>query len=134
MVGTSCAAPCAFPITHTHEGAGSFTRTGLHEAGSERRITSRKGEGATMKPEIEATTDFVFKRLFGDEKDTELTIDVLNAVIDAPSPGKRVRSLTLRSPVDEREHSQDKLAVYDIRLSDQGARQYLLEMQRQGLW
>src|SRR5262249_10296197 len=48
--------------------------------------------------------------------------------------GKRVRELRLHSPVEEREFSQDKLTVYDLRLSDQGARQYLLEMQRLGLW
>src|SRR4051794_33251461 len=87
-----------------------------------------------MKPGIEATTDFVFKQLFADEKDSELAIDLINAVVEAPTAQKRARSLTLQNPVEEKEHSQDKQTVYDIRYADQAVRQYLLEMQRQGLW
>src|SRR5690242_7494041 len=90
--------------------------------------------GGTMKPEIDPTTDFVFKRLFGDEKDNELGIDMLNAVIDPPELGNRVRELALLTPMSERKFSSDKQSVYDLRMSDQAVRCFLVEMQRQGHW
>jgi len=92
------------------------------------------GRIATMKPEIDPTTDFAFKRLFGDEQDDELRRDLLNAVIDTPELGTQARELRLQSPMVEREFAEDKQSIYDLRMLDQGERCYLLEMQRRGYW
>src|SRR5262245_18015058 len=89
--------------------------------------------GGAVKGEMDPTIAFVFKRVYGRDVNLELGSTPLHAGID-PLPGRRVRELALRSPFREKEFTQDKLSVFDIRGRDQANRDFLLEMQRKAPW
>lgn len=81
-----------------------------------------------MRIEIDPKVDYAFKRLFGDEAHSALLIHLLNAVLQPP-PGRRVREIHLLNPFNEKEYLTDKLSVVDLKVRDQGGRQFLVEMQ-----
>jgi predicted transposase/invertase (TIGR01784 family) len=63
-----------------------------------------------MNPKI----DFVFKLLFGNEKDTSFLISFLNATLDLE--GERViKSVIIKSPVNDRQTEDDKLSIMDVK-------------------
>lgn len=63
-----------------------------------------------MNPKI----DFVFKLLFGNEKDTSFLISFLNASLDLT--GRRtIKSVIIKSPVNDRQTEEDKLSIMDVK-------------------
>ncbi|HPJ80952.1 MAG TPA: Rpn family recombination-promoting nuclease/putative transposase [Thermotogota bacterium] len=63
-----------------------------------------------MDPKI----DFVFKLLFGNEKDTSFLISFLNASL-ALSGEKTIKSVLIKSPVNDRQTEEDKLSIMDVK-------------------
>ncbi len=78
---------------------------------------------------IDPKVDYVFKRLFGDEDNALLLVDLLNAVLRFPA-GRMVSGVTLLNPFMARDFAEGKVSVLDIRARDDPGRQFLLEMQR----
>jgi predicted transposase/invertase (TIGR01784 family) len=63
-----------------------------------------------MNPKI----DFVFKLLFGNEKDTSFLISFLNATLDL-SGDKTIKSVLIKNPVNDRQTEDDKLSIMDVK-------------------
>jgi len=63
-----------------------------------------------MNPKI----DFVFKLLFGNEKDTSFLISFLNAALDL-SGEKAIKSVIIKNPVNDRQTEDDKLSIMDVK-------------------
>lgn len=81
-----------------------------------------------MASGIDPKVDYVFKRLFGDEDNALLLVDLLNAVLRFPA-GKVVRGVTLLNPFVARDY-EAKSSIFDVRARDDPGRQFLLEMQQ----
>lgn len=86
-----------------------------------------------MQPDIDATNDFAFKRLFADEAKPRLCKALLNAIL-AKCESQPIFELAIHTPVKEREFAQDKLTQFDVRVRDSGNRDFLMEIQRLVPW
>jgi predicted transposase/invertase (TIGR01784 family) len=82
-----------------------------------------------MRPDVDPTVDYVFKRLCGDEDTAPIAVDILNAALDLPA-GKPVSGLLLLNPFVAKHDAEGKVSILDVRARDDPGRQYLLEMQR----
>lgn len=80
---------------------------------------------------IDPKVDYAFKRVFGHEKNKDLLIHLLNAVLDPP-PGEAVTEVELINPFSPKDAPDDKQTILDIRAKDQGGRQFNVEMQMMG--
>jgi hypothetical protein len=63
-----------------------------------------------MTPKI----DFVFKLLFGNEKDTSFLISFLNAALDLTGE-QAINSVIIMNPVNDRQTKEDKLSIMDVK-------------------
>lgn len=81
-----------------------------------------------MKPEVDPTVDYAFKRIFGSEATKAVLIHLLNAVL-RPSAGEEVEEVEIQNPFNEKDFEQDKLTVVDIKARDRKGRWFLVEMQ-----
>jgi predicted transposase/invertase (TIGR01784 family) len=84
-----------------------------------------------MELGIDPKADSAFKRLFGIEENAPLLVHLLNAVLSAPRPVTGVEFLPLQS---EPAGAADKQVIGDVRVRDQGRRQFQVEMQRRWSW
>lgn len=75
---------------------------------------------------IDPTVDYAFKRLFGDPANSDLLIHLLNAVLTPASPIVEVQIL---NPFNEKEFTDDKLSVLDIKARDARRAWFNIEMQ-----
>ena len=62
--------------------------------------------------------DFLFKRLFGDEKNTDLLVHFLNAVFDE-SGGPVITSVEILNPYLDKDALSDKMSILDIKARTQ---------------
>jgi predicted transposase/invertase (TIGR01784 family) len=60
------------------------------------------------------TNDFVFKMIFGDERNTDILTDFLQAVLDLPP--EEYADIQLADPHARREREKDKLGILDVRM------------------
>ena len=81
-----------------------------------------------MKHRIDPTVDCVFKALLGSEQNKNLLVDFLNAVV-APSSGRRISTVEILNPYNEKEFFSDKLSIVDIKAKDKAGRIYQIEIQ-----
>ena len=72
--------------------------------------------------------DFAFKRLFGDQKNADITISFLNAVLHKKD-GEKIVSLTFLDPHNKKDSSYDKESIVDVRCKDEQGKIYIVEMQ-----
>ena len=63
-----------------------------------------------MNPKV----DFVFKLLFGNEKDTSFLISFLNATLEL-SGEKTIKSVIIKNPVNGRQTEDDKMSIMDVK-------------------
>jgi predicted transposase/invertase (TIGR01784 family) len=82
-----------------------------------------------MATGIDPKVDYVFKRLFGEEDNALLLVDLLNAVLGFPA-GRVVSGVTLLNPFVASDYEEGKVPILDIRARDDPGRQFLLEMQQ----
>jgi predicted transposase/invertase (TIGR01784 family) len=84
-----------------------------------------------MVPGIDPKIDYAFKRVFGQERNRAVLIHLLNAIL-LPGHGSPVVDLELLNPFNDKETSDDKLSVVDLKARDQLGRQFNVEMQMIG--
>lgn len=77
---------------------------------------------------IDPKVDYAFKRLFGMERNRDLLIDLINAVLDLPA-GEQVAEVEILNPFNPQETASDKLSIVDIKARDQRGRFFNVEMQ-----
>lgn len=70
--------------------------------------------------------DFVFKKLFGSEENSDLLISLINSIV---SPEDKVARIELRNPYNHKNFGKDKLSILDIKAQDEKGRWYNIEMQ-----
>ena len=80
----------------------------------------------TMKHSINPLVDCVFKALLGDQKNINLTLHFLNAVIKPKHP---IQNIQILNPYNEREFLSDKLTIVDIKVQDSEENSYQIEVQ-----
>ena len=72
--------------------------------------------------------DFVFKWIFGQEKNSKFTICLLNALLHLER-GRKIREVTILNPFNEKEFKDEKLSVVDVKVQDHQGRIYIVELQ-----
>jgi predicted transposase/invertase (TIGR01784 family) len=81
-----------------------------------------------MSQKIDPKIDCVFKALLGDEKNKNLLIHFLNAVLSLKK-GSKITSVEILNPYNEKEFIGDKLSVVDIKAKDENDKMYQIEIQ-----
>ena len=80
---------------------------------------------------LKATSDLVFKYLFGDEDSIDILLSFVNAVL-AHSGFPKIVEIEIRNPFSLANYLDDKTAILDIKAKDEQGREYDIEMQNQG--
>ncbi len=78
-----------------------------------------------MSPKV----DFVFKRIFGSEKNKHLLISFLNAVFDGRHP--KIIAVELKNTDNEKDSVEDKFSRLDIKAVTETGKMINIEIQRQ---
>ena len=81
-----------------------------------------------MRHPIDPKVDCVFKALLGADSNRSLLVHFLNSVLTEALP-KPISEVTILNPYNEREFSDDKLSVVDVKACDQAGSQYQIEIQ-----
>ncbi|MCP4695328.1 MAG: hypothetical protein GY862_00560, partial [Gammaproteobacteria bacterium] len=71
-----------------------------------------------MKHRINPIVDCIFKCMLGSEKNKNLLIHFLNAVLE-PKKGSRIWDVTIKNSYNEREFVGDKLSIVDVKAVDE---------------
>lgn len=77
---------------------------------------------------LSPTIDLVFKKLFGTVANKDLTISLLNSVLNFPEE-KQIVDITFNDPNNHLERFNQKHSIVDIRCTDKSGRQCIIEMQ-----
>ncbi|MGM0490630.1 MAG: Rpn family recombination-promoting nuclease/putative transposase [Planctomycetota bacterium] len=77
---------------------------------------------------IDPKVDIAFKRVFGRTEGRNLTISLVNAVLQ-PQAGRQVAELEILDPYNNQERLDDKLTVLDLKARDETGRLFNVEMQ-----
>ena len=77
---------------------------------------------------IDPKVDIAFKRVFGRTEGRNLTISLVNAVLQ-PQAGHQVVELEILDPYNNQERLDDKLTVLDLKARDETGRLFNVEMQ-----
>jgi len=81
-----------------------------------------------MRHPIDPKVDCVFKALLGADSNRLLLVHFLNSVLTEALP-RPISEVTILNPYNEREFSDDKLSVVDVKACDQAGGQYQIEIQ-----
>src|SRR6202035_1301666 len=84
-------------------------------------------------PGIDPKVDYAFKKLFGSEANLDLLSDLLHAVLQPP-PGRQIVELAILNPFNEKDTTEDKLSVVDVKARDASGRLFNVEMQMVAPW
>jgi len=79
---------------------------------------------------MDVTTDFGFKKLFGDEANIDVTMDLLNTVLEPQPPAVM---LSFANPEQLPESGDQRIGVYDLLCRDAAGNRFLVEMQKSRL-
>ncbi|MEK7729589.1 MAG: PD-(D/E)XK nuclease family transposase [candidate division KSB1 bacterium] len=79
---------------------------------------------------MDVTTDFGFKKLFGDEANIDVTMHLINAVLEIEPP---IVELRFANPAQLPESSDQRVGIYDLFCRDAAGNRYLVEMQKSRL-
>ncbi len=81
-----------------------------------------------MKHPIDPKVDCVFKAILGAERNKNLLIDFLNAMLHADTQSS-ITKVELLNPYNEREFYTDKLSIVDVKAIDEQGQIYQIEIQ-----
>ena len=81
-----------------------------------------------MIPGIDPKVDIAFKKLFGTPAWQDLTVSLINAVLE-PAATACVVDLELKNPYSQKISPDDKLTILDVKAQDGQGRQFDVEMQ-----
>jgi len=87
-----------------------------------------RGRRKTVKHRIDPTVDCVFKAILGNEKNKNLLIHFLNAILEKENES-RITEVVIMNPYNEREFETDRLSIVDIRAKDEMDENYQIEVQ-----
>jgi predicted transposase/invertase (TIGR01784 family) len=73
------------------------------------------------------TNDFVFKKIFGDERNIDILADFLQAVLDLPP--EEYEQIQLVDPHAKRDREKDKLGILDIKVRTKKGKHIDIEIQ-----
>ncbi len=76
---------------------------------------------------FDPTTDFGFKKLFGEEVNKDLLMNFLNSML---SPKHQISSLSFQKTEQLPDHEDDRKTIYDILCVDKNGEQFIVEMQK----
>jgi len=79
---------------------------------------------------MDVTTDFGFKKLFGDEANIDVTMNLLNTVLEPQPPAVM---LSFANPEQLPESGDQRIGVYDLLCRDAAGNRFLVEMQKSRL-
>ena len=77
---------------------------------------------------VDPKIDYAFRKLFASQGNSVLLIDLLNAVLK-PALDRRIVSVEILTPLNEKDIETDKETILDIKARDQAGRQYNVEME-----
>jgi len=77
---------------------------------------------------IRLIVDYAFKRVFGVERNKDLLMSLLNAIVSLEG-GKVISDIRLLNPFNERDVELDKLSILDIKAQDNYGNLYDIEVQ-----
>ncbi|MBI3039206.1 Rpn family recombination-promoting nuclease/putative transposase [bacterium] len=72
--------------------------------------------------------DFVFKYVFGEERNEKLLISLLNALLRLEGPDK-ITWISILNPFNQKEFVESKLSIVDVKAKDGLERQFNIEVQ-----
>ncbi len=73
-------------------------------------------------------TDFIFKRIFGNEAHKHLLVELLNSLLELEGDS-RIRDITYLTPEQAVPVAEMKLSIVDVKCRDERGRTYVVEMQ-----
>jgi len=85
---------------------------------------------ASIGPFVSILTDFGFKKIFADLKDTSFLRKIIQIMIRSEVPIREVRITNTHKIGDE---SEDRGAIFDVSCTDDNGREFVVEMQRSRL-
>lgn len=77
---------------------------------------------------VDVKNDVAFRKIFGDEKKTEVLVSFLNAVLDNQGD-KIITNVTILNPYQFPIYNLGKTTIIDVKARDQSGREYIVEMQ-----
>jgi len=81
----------------------------------------------TKRPLLPVTSDFIFKLIFGDERNADILTSFLLAVLDIPS--EEFKQITIVDPHTKKEAENDKYGVLDVRVNTVSGKVIHIEIQ-----
>lgn len=81
-----------------------------------------------MKFDFDLTNDFVFRHIFGDERNADILLSFINAVLTSKKIEPVVSVTSVNPNLDTHEIAQRE-AILDVRALDSHGRQYDIEIQ-----
>jgi predicted transposase/invertase (TIGR01784 family) len=84
-----------------------------------------------MVPGVDPRVDYAFKKVFGSQVNIAILLDLLEAVL-RPSRAARIVDAQILNRFNEKDTTDDKLSILDIKACDQKGRHYNIEMQMVG--
>ena len=84
-----------------------------------------------IEQSLKATSDLIFRYLFGDEDSVDILLSFVNAVL-AHSGFPKIVEIEIRNPFSLAKCLDEKTAILDIKAKDEQGREYDIEMQNQG--
>ena len=75
---------------------------------------------------LDPKNDYAFKRIFGTEKNKEILVHFLNAVLSIPD---KIETVTFLKPLQDPEARAKKQSIVDVLCKDEMGVQYIVEMQ-----
>ena len=76
---------------------------------------------------FDPTTDYGFKKLFGEEVNKDLLMDFLNSMLP---PHHQIASLTFQKTEQLPDDKDDRRAIFDILCEDKDGEPFIVEMQK----
>lgn len=81
-----------------------------------------------MQIEVDPKVDYAFKRVFGHERNRDILISLVNAVL-LRSLGRPIIEVAILNPFSNKDAEDDKSFVLDIKARDDSGRMFNVEMQ-----
>lgn len=76
---------------------------------------------------FDPTTDFGFKKLFGEEANKDLLMDFLNSILPSHH---QISALMFQKTEQLPDHEDERKMIYDILCEDQSGERFIVEMQK----
>lgn len=89
-------------------------------------VPSSREDRREKMARIDPRVDFAFKKIFGSEDNKDLTIALINAILDDE---KQITEITFTNPYTSAGYFDSKVGIVDISAKDQLGRWYNIEMQ-----